>query len=88
MRTVTAASPDLAANTVPPFNAPTVYTYAGPRTGDGTFVSAYNHVVSNTCLIANRLDLVPKLPFPPLYEHVLGLFELNPVKFGIPPRSW
>lgn len=77
---------DLAANTAAPFNAPTVYTYASPRTGDGTFVSTYNHVVSNTFRIANRLDLVPKLPLPPLYEHVEGLFELNPVKLGIPPK--
>ncbi len=77
---------DLAANTAAPFNDPTVYTYASPRTGDATFVSTYNHVVPNTFRIANRLDLVPKLPLPPLYDHVLGLFELNPVKFGIPPK--
>ena len=28
----------------------------------------------------------PKLPLPPLYEHVEGLFELNPVVLGIPPQ--
>jgi hypothetical protein len=77
---------DLAANAAAPFNEPTVYTYASPRTGDATFVSTYNHVVPNTFRIANRLDLVPKLPLPPLYDHVLGLFELNPVNFGIPPK--
>jgi hypothetical protein len=49
-------------------------------------VSIYNHVVPNTFRIANRLDLVPKVPLPPLYDHVVGLFELNPVKFGIPPK--
>jgi hypothetical protein len=30
--------------------------------------------------------MVPKLPLPPLYEHVLGLFELNSVKLGLPPK--
>jgi hypothetical protein len=76
---------DLAANTAPPFNTPVVYTFASPRTGDNSFVATYNHVVPNTFRIANRMDLVPKLPLPPLYDHVLGLFELNPVKLGIPP---
>jgi hypothetical protein len=76
---------DLAANGAPPFNNPTVYTYASPKTGDPSFVSAYNRVVPNTFRIANRLDVVPKLPLPPLYDHVLGLFELNPIKLGVPP---
>ncbi|MBZ5681038.1 MAG: lipase family protein [Acidobacteriia bacterium] len=75
---------DVAANTK--FKNPTVYTYASPRTGDHLFVSTYNQVVPNTFRIANRVDLVPKLPLPPLYEHVLGLFELNPIKLGIPPK--
>jgi len=47
---------------------------------------AGDNVVPNTFRVANRLDLVPKLPLPPLYYRVLGLFELNPVKFGIPPK--
>jgi Lipase (class 3) len=75
---------DIAANTK--YNAPIVYTFASPRVGDPTFVSVYNHVVPNTVRIANRVDLVPKLPLPPLYEHVLGLFELNPIILGIPPK--
>ena len=29
--------------------------------------------------IANRLDIVPKLPLPPLYQHVLGIYDLNPM---------
>ncbi len=74
---------DVAATT--PFKAPIVYTYASPRTGDALFVSTYNQVVPQTFRMANRLDLVPKLPLPPLYEHVLGLYELNPIKLGIPP---
>jgi hypothetical protein len=74
---------DLAANTN--FKNPTVYTYASPRTGDPLFASTYNQAVPNTWRIANRVDLVPKLPLPPLYEHAAGLYELNPVKL-IPPR--
>jgi len=73
---------DLAANTS--FKTPTVYTYASPRTGGLQFASTYNHVVPDTFRVANRLDIVPKLPLPPLYDHVLGLFDLSPVKIGIP----
>lgn len=64
---------------------PAVYTYASPRTGDPQFVSIYNHAVPNTVRIANRLDLVPKLPLPPLYEHVLGLNELTSATI-VPPK--
>jgi len=75
---------DVAVNTA--FTNPAVYTYASPRTGDPSFVSTYNHVVQRTCRIANRMDLVPKLPLPPLYDHVTGLIELNPVILGVPPK--
>jgi len=75
---------DVAANSPAPFNDPTVYTYASPKTGDPAFVSTYNHIVPNTFRIANRMDLVPKLPLPPLYDHVSGLFEVTPAKL-IPP---
>jgi hypothetical protein len=75
---------DVAANT--PFTNPAVYTYASPRSGDPLFVSTYNHVVQRTCRIANRMDLVPKLPLPPLYDHVGSLFDLNPVILSLPPK--
>ena len=78
---VTLLALDVAANAK--FN-PAVYTYASPRTGDSQFVTMYNHVVPNTTRIANRVDLVPKLPLPPLYEHVLGLYDLSSVTL-IPP---
>jgi len=78
---------DVAANTSTPFNTPTAYTYASPKTGDLLFATTYNHVVPSTFRIANRLDLVPKLPLPPLYDHVLGLFELNPIKLAVPPKT-
>jgi len=74
---------DVAATTT--FKNPTAYTYASPRTGDPTFASAYNKAVPNTFRIANRSDLVPKLPLPPMYEHVLGLNDLNPISTGNPP---
>jgi pimeloyl-ACP methyl ester carboxylesterase len=85
---------DVGANTTTPaFKSPTVYMYASPRTGDPSFAGVYNHVVPQTFRIANRVDLVPKLPLPPLYEHVHTLYDLNPivlfppqvlVKFDIP----
>jgi hypothetical protein len=75
---------DVAVNTE--FTDPMVYSYASPRAGDGAFAATYDHAVQRTCRIANRMDLVPKLPLPPLYEHVAGLYDLNPVTFGPPPR--
>lgn len=82
---VTLLALDLAANTN--FKNPAVYTYASPRTGDPGFVATYNQVVPNTFRIANRLDLVPKLPLPPFYDHVLGLSDLNPVRLTpFPPK--
>jgi lipase (class 3) len=76
---------DVAAHTA--FKDLTVYTYASPRTGDPDFASTYNQVVKNTYRIANRIDLVPKLPLPPAYEHVNTHFDLNPVQLlPLPPR--
>jgi hypothetical protein len=76
---------DVAANTI--FKNPTVYTYASPRTGDNAFTAFYNHMVPNTIRVANRVDLVPKLPMPPLYDHVSTPSELNPVQLTpLPPK--
>ncbi len=76
---------DAAANTI--FKNLTVYTYASPRTGDPSFASTFDQVVKNSFRIANRLDLVPKLPLPPLYEHVAELYELNPIQLlPLPPK--
>jgi hypothetical protein len=79
---VTLLALDIAANT--PFKKTAVYTYASPRAGGPQFAATYNQVVPNTNRIAGRLDLVPKLPLPPLYEHFLGLFEVNSIELGIP----
>jgi lipase (class 3) len=75
---------DVAANTA--YKNPVVYTYGSPRCGGPLFASTYNQVVPNTFRVAGRLDLVPKLPLPPLYEHVNTLYELNSVQLGVPPK--
>jgi len=74
---------DVAANSG--FKNPTVYTYASPRTGNPQFASTYNGMVPNTIRIANSVDLVPMLPLPPAYEHVLGLNKLSPFTI-FPPK--
>jgi hypothetical protein len=70
--------------------APVSYTYASPRTGDHLFASSHSAVVPFSYRIANRQDLVPKLPpiFPLPYEHVNTHYELSPpsnkIKASIP----
>ena len=66
---------------------PTSYTYASPRTGDHSFAGVYNAAIPTSYRIANRQDLVPKLPplLPLPYEHVNTLFELNPPPNAINP---
>lgn len=63
---------------------PAVYTYASPHTGDVQFASTYNRMVPNTFRIVNRVDLVPKLPIPPPYDHVAGLYNISALQF-LPP---
>ena len=76
---------DVAANTV--FNDPAVYSYASPRTGDSLFANTYDQVVKNSYRIVNRLDIVPALPPPDDYQHVLNPYELNPIRFmPLPPK--
>ena len=67
--------------------APTAYTYASPRTGDHIFAGSYNAVIAASYRIANRQDLVPKLPpiLPLPYEHVNTQYELNPPPNAINP---
>jgi len=76
---------DLTANGRAPFNQPAAYTYGSPRTGDSAFAATYNQAVMTSHRIANRLDIVPQLPPPPLYEHVAAPYELNPIRFLPPP---
>ena len=76
---------DIAANTT--FNDPAAYSYASPRTGDSLFASTYDQVVKDSYRIANRLDIVPALPPPIDYEHVLNPYELVPVRLvPLPPK--
>jgi hypothetical protein len=60
--------------------APTIYTYASPRSGDHTFANFFNATIASSYRIANRQDLVPKLPplLPLTYEHVNTEYDLNP----------
>jgi hypothetical protein len=62
------------------FPVTTLYTLASPRVGDLSFHNLFNHVVPNAYRIANRLDIVPKLPPPLLYFHVGDETELTPSK--------
>jgi hypothetical protein len=78
---------DLTANGKAPFNQPAAYTYGSPRTGDSSFAATYNQAVMNSHRIANRLDIIPQLPPPPLYEHVAAPYELNPIRLlPLPPK--
>jgi predicted lipase len=76
---------DVAANTV--FKDPAAYTFGSPRTVDSLFASTYDQVVKTSYRIVNRLDIVPTLPPPVDYEHVLNPYELNPIQFlPLPPK--
>jgi predicted lipase len=76
---------DVAANTS--YKNPSVYTFGSPRIGDSLFASTYDQVVKNSYRVANRLDIVPTLPPPVDYDHVLNLYELNPIRFlPLPPK--
>lgn len=81
----TLAALDIAVHGIAPYHDPTVYTYASPRTGDVQFATKYNQIVPNTYRIANDLDLVPKLPMFPPYQHVMGEFGLKPFTI-FPPK--
>jgi hypothetical protein len=67
---------DVAVNS--PFRQPTLITFASPRVGDLHFSSYFNSAVPDCERIANRQDLVPHLPLPPLYIHIGDETELNP----------
>jgi|SRR5271169_2613319 len=76
---------DAAANAPAPFNNPTVYTYASPRTGNHDFAVKYHETVTTTYRFVDTVDLVPKLPgiFP--YRHVTDAILLDSLTL-IPPR--
>jgi Lipase (class 3) len=76
---------DVAANAAAPFNNPTAYTYASPRTGNHDFVVKYHQMVTTTYRFVDTVDLVPKLPgiFP--YRHVTDAILLDSLTL-IPPR--
>jgi hypothetical protein len=77
---------DVAANTA--FTEPAVYSYGSPRTGDSLFAATFDQVVKNSWRVANRVDIVPALPPPLDYEHVLNPVELIPVRLvPWPPKT-
>lgn len=55
-----------------------LYTLASPRVGDLSFSQLFNHTVPNAYRVANRLDIVPKLPPAVMYVHVGDETELVP----------
>ena len=67
-----------------------MYSFAGPRVGDGNFANTFNKSVSLSWRVINSHDAVPNLPpeyCPPIlhtyhYEHVNQAF---PISFG---NSW
>lgn len=76
---------DLAANST--FRHPILYTYGSPRTGDSLFADTFNQAVTNSCRVENRLDIVPKLPPAPMYQHVNQACDLIPVRLTpLPPE--
>lgn len=56
----------------------TLYTLASPRVGDRTFQQIFEHTVPNAFRVANRIDIVPKVPPPLMYVHVGDETELVP----------
>jgi hypothetical protein len=76
---------DVAAHAPAPFNDPTIYTYASPRTGNHDFAVKYHQTVTTTYRFVDNVDLVPKLPsiFP--YRHVTDAIRMDSLTL-IPPR--
>jgi hypothetical protein len=49
-----------------------MYSYAGPRVGDPTFVSAYNFFVPQSYRVVNLADLIPMLPPSQIFQWQYG----------------
>jgi len=79
----TLLSLDVALNTA--CRTPMAYTFASPRTGNGTFADFYNTKVAASFRVVNKPDLVPTLPTRPFYAHVDTEFELDPPPDTINP---
>lgn len=62
----------------PGFGAtPQLYTFAGPRTGDPQFVASFDAAIPVCYRIVNFMDVVPQVPLPPFYGHVLQEIDVN-----------
>ena len=49
---------------------PALYTFASPKVGDQTFVSAFNGLGLTSWRVVNQQDIVPHLPPGLFYEHI------------------
>ncbi|MEW6212223.1 MAG: lipase family protein [Acidobacteriota bacterium] len=58
----------------------TLYTFASPKTGDGTFARYFDSHVLDSLRIYNEPDIVPKLP--PLYSQVNTAYEIDSKNFS------
>lgn len=49
-----------------------MYSFAGPRVGNPTFVDAYNFLVPASYRVVNLADMVPMLPPTSIFKWVYG----------------
>lgn len=63
-----------------PIQSPTVYTFGSPRVGDPLFAKLYNSRIKDSYRIAEKWDLVTKVPIIPAYYHVNEKIQVK--------RSW
>jgi triacylglycerol lipase len=61
---------------------PQVYTFAGPRTAAPDFARNFNAAIPVCHRIVNFMDVVPQVPFAPVYEHA---GEETPIQGGFRP---
>jgi hypothetical protein len=69
------AAPDLLANT-PPYLAPQLITFGGPRVGLANFTAPFNAKIEDCVRVVNFLDIVPAIP-PAPYTHVGTSITVN-----------
>jgi len=79
------------ANSGPNGQGLSVYTYASPKVGDGTFAAMYNAAVPENYRIYNKPDIVPHVPIDPdifdPYVQVAGGYEIDSKNYKTVRRS-
>ncbi len=73
------AAPDVFRNMPPNVIEPRLITFAGPRVGLPSFVSAFNALIESCFRVVNHLDIVPLVPRPPFgaYAHVGAQIDID-----------